>query len=186
MWKNIADLRAYSFICSYCSKTVSSSRGISDAINSSKIMICPNCTSPTYFTKNNRQIPGPKIGESIKHISDGKINSLYEEARTCHSHGAYSASVMCCRKLLMHIAVSEGAEENKNFKHYVDFLLDEHLPKNAKEWVELIREKGNFANHEIELMTEEDSKHLIYFSGMLLKNLYEFPGIATNLTTTEN
>ncbi len=44
---------------------------------------------------------------------------------------AFTGSVTCCRKLLMHIAVSEGAEVNKSFAYYVRYPADKGhiLPK---------------------------------------------------------
>jgi hypothetical protein len=41
--------------------------------------------------------------------------------------------------------------------------------------VDYIRTKGNEANHEITIMSDEDAKDLITFSEMLLKFVYEFP-----------
>jgi len=36
------------------------------------------------------------------------------KARECTSAGAYTTTVLAFRKLIMHIAVERGAEENKN------------------------------------------------------------------------
>lgn len=76
----------------------------------------------------------------------------------------------------MHIAVSKGAEENQNFKYYVDFLAKEYTPPEGKEWVNHIREKGNEANHEITLMSKEDAEELLSFLEMLLKFIFEWSG----------
>lgn len=76
----------------------------------------------------------------------------------------------------MHIAVSKGAAPGKNFIDYVEFLSSKgYVPPDAKEWVDHIRTKGNEANHEIVIMSEEDAKDLIGFVVMLLKLVYEFP-----------
>ena len=92
------------------------------------------------------------------------------------SVSSYTASVLCCRKLVMHIAVSKKAGEGKNFAYYIQYLSDNnYVPPGAKEWVDQIREKGNEANHEIVLMQKEDAEELISFIGMLLKIIYEFP-----------
>ena len=80
------------------------------------------------------------------------------------------------RKLLMHIAVEQGAEEGKSFVSYVEFLDENHwIPPNGKEWVDAIRKGGNEANHEIVVATEDDAKQLLDFVEMLLKFVYEFP-----------
>ena len=78
----------------------------------------------------------------------------------------------------MHIAVSKGAEENKSFASYVDYLSDNnYVPPDAKAWIDHIRKKGNEANHDINIMPKEDAEELISFIEMLLKLIYEFPAI---------
>jgi hypothetical protein len=80
-----------------------------------QISICPHCNEPTYLSADGRQVPGPAFGGTVAHISSEDVSALYDEARNCMKVNAFTAAVMCCRKLLMHIAVSEGAEENKSF-----------------------------------------------------------------------
>jgi len=75
----------------------------------------------------------------------------------------------------MHVAVAKGAEENKTFKQYVEYLGEHFVPKPTIEWVNHIKDKGNEANHEIVLMESEDAKDLLAFVEMLLKLIYEFP-----------
>ncbi len=76
----------------------------------------------------------------------------------------------------MHIAVSLGDAPGKKFIEYVEWLSsNNHIPVNAKGWVDHIRTKSNEANHEIILMNKEDAKDLLEFSEMLLKVTYEFP-----------
>ncbi len=90
--------------------------------------------------------------------------------------GSYTAAVLCCRKLLMHIAVANGAEDSLTFAQYVAHLSAKgFVPPGAKEWVDHIRDKGNEANHEIVIMTKEEAERLISFCEMLLKIIYEFP-----------
>jgi hypothetical protein len=138
--------------------------------------ICPHCHEPTYLSADGRQVPGSAFGGPVAHIPSEDVAALYDEARNCVKVNAFTASVMCCRKLLMHIAVSEGAEENKSFAHYVRYLADEgHIPPKAAAWVDHIRDKSNDANHEINLMGREDAEQLIKFSEMLLRIMYEYP-----------
>ena len=76
----------------------------------------------------------------------------------------------------MHIAVENEAAKGKSFLHYVKYLSDKgYVPPNGKGWVDLIRKKGNEANHEINLMSKDDAEQLISFLEMLLKFIYEFP-----------
>lgn len=85
------------------------------------------------------------------------------------------------RKLLMHVAVDQGAEEGKSFAFYVGYLEENHwIPPNGKEWVDAIRKGGNEANHEIAIAGEPQAKQLLDFVEMLLKFVYEFPSKLRN------
>jgi len=104
------------------------------------------------------------------------VESLYEETRKCTSAGAHTAAVLACRKILMHIAVDQKAKEGLSFLDYVEYLANNgFVPPNGKRWVDHIRKKGNEANHEIALMSQDDAKDLVSFAEMLLKFIYEFP-----------
>ena len=140
------------------------------------ICICPICKCPTFFDESGSQIPGNVIGHKIEHLP-AEIQQLYDEIRKSTSQEAYTAAVLACRKLLMHIAVEKGAKENLNFIDYVDHLVAEHYaPPNSQPWVDRIRQKGNEANHEIKIMSKNDAVEIINFIEMLLKFIYEFPG----------
>jgi hypothetical protein len=90
--------------------------------------------------------------------------------------GSFTAAVLCCRKLLMHIAVEKKAKEGLSFQTYVEYLSEKnYIPPDGKEWVDHIRDKGNEANHEIKIMKKEDAEDLLIFMEMLLKFIYEFP-----------
>ena len=73
----------------------------------------------------------------------------------------------------------DGSDKGLKFWQYVNYLADTgHITVNAKKWVDHIRDKGNDANHEIEMMGREDAERLIKFSEMLLKTMYEYPAEA--------
>jgi len=147
-------------------------------INKLDQYICHRCNKPTYFDSEERQTPGQIIGNCVKHIPNPDIEKLFNEARACYSISAYTSSVMCCRKLLMNISVSEGAEEGKKYIDYVNYLNDNnYIPPNGKRWVDLIRKLGNEANHEIEFKNQKDAIRILSFTEMLLKFIYELPGI---------
>jgi hypothetical protein len=104
------------------------------------------------------------------------LNALYEEARRCTSQNCFTAAVLVCRKMLMNIAVQEGAAEGLKFIEYVTHLSDHgYVPPNGKHWVDHIRKKGNEATHEIALMSENDARELLGFVEMLLRFIYELP-----------
>jgi hypothetical protein len=82
----------------------------------------------------------------------------------------------------MHIAVQEGAEADKNFFYYVKYLAENgFVPPKGTAWVDYIRTRGNEANHEIKIMEAVDSQTLIAFVEMLLRFIYEFPGLVPAL-----
>jgi hypothetical protein len=121
--------------------------------------------------------PKAAPGLSVKGLP-GDVEALYEEARASAGAEAHTAAVLTCRKILMHVGVQEGAEIDKSFFYYVDYLAKNgFVPPKGRGWVDYIRTRGNEANHEIAIMAEEDSRALITFVEMLLRFVYEFPGM---------
>ena len=174
-----------SYKCSYCGTFVTSAEGL-PLVNenlvgdkffskpSGGVYICTNCKYPTYIYQDE-QVPLSRFGESIEYLPE-EVDKIYEEARDSFSVGAYTAVMLLCRKLLMHVAVDLGADENKNFIYYVNYFETEgYISKNARPWVDKIRKLGNEANHEIMIGNREDAKKIIKFSTMLLKTNYEYP-----------
>jgi len=183
-WYNLQTLPNRAFTCGYCERQVSSIKGykLGKSSNGSgqqigAIYICPNCGGPVFFTPDGQQLPSPSFGKPVQNVPH-ELNELYEEARRCTKERAFTAAVLLCRKMLMNIAVTQGANEGLRFIEYVEFLSDEgYVPPNGKHWVDHIRKKGNEATHEIALMTEKDAKELITFVEMLLRFIYEFPNM---------
>jgi hypothetical protein len=98
--------------------------------------------------------------------------------------GAPTAAVLCCRKLLMHVAVDRKAKEGESFVIYVQYLEDNHfIPAGAKSWVDQIRTRGNEANHEIQIKTQPEAEEMIDFVEMLLKVIYDYPSRVPAPTT---
>ncbi|MBI3555220.1 MAG: DUF4145 domain-containing protein [Deltaproteobacteria bacterium] len=121
-------------------------------------------------------MPGPLYGQKVQDIDDVNVKALYEEARRCYGSNGFTAAVLCCRKLLMHIAVAKKAAPGLRFIEYVQYLVDHHyVPPDAKEWVDHIRSTSNEANHEIVVSTKEQAAELIDLVGVLLKVIFEFP-----------
>jgi hypothetical protein len=129
---------------------------------------------PTFFVKDKR-IPQQLAGNAVKHLPK-EIEDVYNEARECFTVNAFTGSVMLCRKLLMNIAVHKGAVPNQTFATYVDYLCDKgFVSGDNKIWADLVRNKGNDANHEITKMNSMDAEELIEFLELVLKSVYEFP-----------
>jgi len=118
------------------------------------------------------------FGNPVSDIPEKGVADLYDEARRATGADAYTAAVLSCRKLLMHIAVAKGAPVGQTFAAYVDWLAaNHHISPDSKDWVDHIRTKGNEANHEISIVTSDDAKGLLAFCEMLLKTIFEFPAV---------
>lgn len=149
-WNPIGQIPSKSYECSFCGNRVASTMGwyatfVSKAvaISAGAVYICPHCTNPTYFNREEHQIPGAPFGSIVSGIDEKEVEELYNEARRAYSGACYTAVVLCCRKLLMHLGVSKGAKEGLSFVKYVDFLDSNHfIPPGARRWVDKIREKG--------------------------------------------
>lgn len=180
-WAKTSDTSKVGFTCGYCGREAAPSKKYYDDRGLGQIYICPACTQPTFMGINNLQVPSIRIGRDIAGISSEDIARLYNEARDCTSVGAFNATVMICRKILMNLAVQHSAEENKNFLYYVDYLTDKgFVPPQGRAWVDAIRLKGNEATHEIELMNFKDAQLVLHFTEALLRFNYEMPHLFEN------
>lgn len=174
-WRNISDIGSRTYTCGFCGNVVASSKGYNDPEQGREIYVCPHCTQPTYENERGRRIPGVAPGVDVKEVPE-LLDAIYKEARNCVAIGSYTSAVLSCRKMLMNIAVHQGAEEGKSFLYYVGYLGDSgYIPPNGRGWVDHIRKKGNEATHEIALMSQADAEELVSFVEMLLKFIYEFP-----------
>ncbi len=122
-----------SYRCGYCDQRVSASEGYwcvtpRELTLMHEIAICPNCNGPTYFERHKQAVPLPAFGDRVPHIDDEIIEFVYQEARQCTAIGAYTAAVMLCRKLLMHIAVKKGAKENLKIRRVRRLSRSEQVP----------------------------------------------------------
>ena len=180
-WSNSVEIESQKYRCGYCGSDIATQRGWQGNWSSGSsvkvyIAICHQCTRPTFIEQDGARTPGSKYGQAVKDITDPSVAELYDEARRCTGEGCFTAAVLCCRKLLMHIAVSKGAEEKKTFISYVQYLRDNnYISPGAEGWVDHIRETSNEANHEIVSMNMTDAEDLLSFIEMLLRIIYEFP-----------
>lgn len=183
-------IKSRDFTCGHCGSPLASERGWYAYDEGHGIVayiyVCHKCSQPTYFAPSGKQIPGVAYGNPVHDIPDQSVESLYEEAMNCTASNAFTAAVLCCRKLLMNIAVSKGASEGQKFIEYVEYLSDKgFVPPDGKDWVNHIRKKGNEATHEITIMKKEDAEELLSFVEMLLKFIYEFPAKMKRKTSAD-
>src|SRR5439155_14855960 len=178
-WVGSGNLTSRKYVCGYCGAPLASDKGYAGQDRQGRpafLYICHQCAGPTFFDVDGSQFPGVTFGSAVADIPDEALVRLYNEARRTTSASAYTAAVLCCRKILMHIAVSKGANAGDSFVSYVQYLADHnYVPPDAKDWVDHIRQKGNEANHEIAVMSRADAEELLSFIEMLLKVIYEFP-----------
>jgi hypothetical protein len=115
-WQNATNLQSRSHVCGYCGNALASNVGyFQDGNPAGFVYICHHCKSPSFFDQSGQQTPGVRPGADVKGIDEGTVEKLYGEARDCFSKNAFTGTILCCRKLLMHIAVAKGAESGKNF-----------------------------------------------------------------------
>jgi len=185
-WSDEGRLVTQAYTCGYCGREVASERGWKGtdrvALGGTRmdydvsVVICPLCKGPTFLSdREDLQIPGVAYGEPVAHLPED-VSALYAEARRCMSVGATTAAVLLGRKLLMHVAVTKGAEPGDRFQAYVTYLAEQGVvTPDMRSWVDEIRELGNDANHELVAMTRADAEDLLTFVAMLLKVAYEYP-----------
>jgi hypothetical protein len=174
-WYNAQSIPVQAYTCGYCGNVVAPDKGYHLQENSAyRVAICPSCNKPSYVTPQE-QVPGVAPGNEVRELPPD-IGSLYREARNAVAASAHTAATLVCRKLLMNIAVAEGAPPGKAFIEYVEYLANQgYVPPKGKGWVDHIRKKGNEATHEIVVMTRADAEELVAFTEMLLKFIFEFP-----------
>src|ERR1700688_3157952 len=83
----------------------------SDGHIQAHLYVCQQCGCPTFLPTGGAQVPGSPCGDQVADINDKGVSDLYDEARRCTANNAFTAAVLACRKLLMHIAVAKGAKE---------------------------------------------------------------------------
>ncbi len=173
-WQNLSGGRGITYTCAHCGNTGGPHGVYLSDTQGAGVLICPVCSAPTAVWEGNF-FPARRFGGEVKGTPTD-IAALYEEARGCMGVPAYTAAVLVCRKILMHVAVEAGADPGLKFVQYVEYLWENHhIPHNAKGWVDHIRNKGNEANHEIVLMGREEAEQLISFTEILLQLMYELP-----------
>lgn len=175
-WHNAESLPSRSFICWNCNNQVASSNGYKTYSDScrKKIYLCPHCGAPNSYDVEGKAPLSPLPGKDIEKLPEN-LNEVYNEIRTCMQNNSFTAAIMLMRKIIMNIAVHEGADKNLKFVQYVDYLCDNGIVhKKSKKKAESVKDLGNDANHEIESRTKEEAQNCLEFIELLLMANYEF------------
>lgn len=188
-WQPSPDARRY--VCGWCGHSVVSQVGLfkheqwmdADSLNFGTmnekvrdIRACPDCGGATTFVRDE-QYPKPLLGDSLDPRNKSRdvqlVIALYNEARVAISQGASSCAVLLFRKLLMHIAVEQGAKAGLRFVQYVEFLKDQGVVgKPMHGLLSRIKDDGNEENHEIVRATPEKAQDLLTLVTLLIRSVY--------------
>jgi hypothetical protein len=140
-------------------------------------LLCPACDKGAVRVEGTLH-PSPLFGPVIDGLP-GQVADAYDEARACMGVGAFTAAELICRKILMHIAVDKGAKAGEAFMAYLDFLEKAgYVTPPMKGWVDLIRQHGNLATHELPAPDEQQAESTVMFTAELLRLVYEMEHMA--------
>lgn len=153
------------------------------------VAACNVCKFPTFICYGE-QFPGIPFGRALDHLP-ADVEAIYNEARRCCSVNAYSAAVMLCRKLIMHLAHSLSDPEaplgDLSFAKYIEWLeANQHIPKKGRVWVDWIRSRGNQENHELVRASSQEADRMISFVHALLLWNYVLEAEYQESSTTSN
>lgn len=137
------------------------------------ILECPSCGYPIIYRRYGEQVyPNEKALRPVQYLNE-KIDAVYEEIRNAIGAGCYTAAVGLARTAINHIAVDKGAEGNKSFQYYVQYLVDEgFVPPNAGKWIDKIRQMANDSVHHLEIWKQEEAMTIGNFLMYLLIFIY--------------
>lgn len=140
------------------------------------VLQCPSCGRPlVYDISEQKTFPFAKAMNPVKHLPE-KVERVYNEVRSAIGAGCYTAAVILARTAINHIAVDKGAEENRSFQYYVNYLVNSHfVPPNAHGWVDRIRQIANESVHDLEVWERDDAEIIGKFLMYLLIFVYELP-----------
>ena len=137
---------------------------------------CPICGRPVILDANTSGVLPPVKSFAEVEGLPHDIEILYNEMRNAYSVQAYTCCVITGRTLMANIAVEQGADDGKGFVYYVNYLVDNFLPKsNSKPWVDKVRSLGNDSAHHLIIADQEMARTSLKFLEAILKNVYEFP-----------
>lgn len=138
---------------------------------------CPSCGGPSVKA-DNIVYPTAPAGSAVPNLSP-EVERAWREVRTAHAVAAYTAAEIMCRKILMHIAVDKASSApNKRFVEYVEDLdTAGYISTGLKVAVTKVKDRGNFANHELPASTEQDSLTTMAITEYLLRGMYELPAL---------
>jgi len=140
---------------------------------------CPNCGAGSVKVQGGGVFPIAPLTSRIDELPDD-VQQAWLETGLAYAVGAYTSSEMICRKILMHVAVDKAnSAAGKTFAEYVNDLETNGLiVPGLKNVVDLIRQRGNTANHELPASTSAEALQTIQITNHLLQTVYVLPALA--------
>lgn len=177
-WENI--------ICGHCGRPVGAAVIARAEDGTVAWLWCPACGGGSVRGAEGVIHPTTKAGPAVEGLPD-EVAAAYEEARASHGVGAYTASELLCRKLLMHVAVDKGAQEGLSFVEYLNHLETAgYITPPMRPWVNLIRQHGNEATHLLAAPGRERATGTLLFTAELLRLTYEMGHLADRFVQTRD
>lgn len=177
-WRCASEVGSKAWTCGYCGREVAGSVGYEHESNEKHVLICPFCHNTTSFVDfgyGTEQFPPATYGKHIEALPHD-IEHIYGEICRCMQYSAFTGAVLLMRKMLVHLAVKQGAEEGASFASCVNYLSDNGwIPPTGTPWVDKIRTIGNDATHHLTINTEREAKQLLRYIEHILVSIYEFP-----------
>jgi hypothetical protein len=173
------------FVCGHCGRDVTGF--IVAKLDHEIWVVCSSCKRGNVFNDYLRErFPEVKFGPEIRGLPND-VSEAYDEARRSMSVNAFIGAELLCRKILMHVAVDKGAEEGESFQSYIDHLQTKgYITPTMKPWVDLIREHGNMATHNLDAVDQNRAEHTLIFTAELLRVVYEMEYLAGQISTPES
>lgn len=187
----------HQYTCGYCGTKATPEKFASgftvdprgNHVEFGQVRACTHCGQASFFRLDDGfQMPGYVVGREVQHLPED-IRTLYEEARSCVSVGAYNAAAMVCRKIILHVAVEHGLPnpDYGAFKKAVEHIFDNHLmPAPARVWIDVLKDIGNDASHKIELVDSQVAELAIQFCQQMLENVFQNVNLALQYQTANN
>lgn len=157
-------------------------RMIGDPTDGIRFLRCARCAAGVVINDGVAS-PGAKPLRLVRGLGVAEQDA-WEEVRSVLSVSAWTAAVMLCRKIILHVAVAHGLPEKDgsnrapNFDKAVSHLLSVGLiTPPMKPWVDHIRKVGNEANHDLPATAEDSAMRVATFTEQLLILAYEMPAV---------
>jgi hypothetical protein len=165
---------AFPWYCGWCGNGVAANPSFQN--EGGLVLTCPQCGKLSVLDESGKVNPPPRTHARVGHLP-ADVAAAWDEAVSASGAGAYTASEIMCRKILMHVAVDVAASTpGKTFVQYIDDLEKAgYIPTGLKTKIDEIRSRGNIANHDLPASVAADAEKTLSVTRHLLVSIYELP-----------